>query len=175
MGLSIAFLFFISVFVISPVYAEKPGNGLSEQDISQLEKKIFVYRSKPPVIAPVKPDWAGSPGGPDGDDDSSDEYELLDKFAKWRDPNLPITYDINTNNSGLTKEQVGAEIQGGAEVWDSETDKELFSDSYDFDTNADWDGDAPDGNNELVFGNYPEYGVIAVTVIWGYFSGPPQN
>ena len=33
----------------------------------------------------------------------------------------------------------------------------------------------PDGRNELVFGNYSREGVIAITVIWGYFSGPPSR
>ena len=41
------------------------------------------------------------------------------------------------------------------------------------DYSSTWDDDSPDGRNELLFGNYSKSGVIAVTIIWGYFSGPP--
>jgi len=39
------------------------------------------------------------------------------------------------------------------------------------DYSASWDSDAPDGRNELLFGDYDQEGVIAVTIIWGYFRG----
>ncbi|UCD07610.1 MAG: matrixin family metalloprotease, partial [Candidatus Aenigmatarchaeota archaeon] len=45
--------------------------------------------------------------------------------------------------------------------------------SYSIDNGATWDDETPDGRNEMVFGDYPQSGVIAVTIIWGYFYGPP--
>ncbi|OGB73765.1 hypothetical protein A3K24_02970 [candidate division Kazan bacterium RIFCSPHIGHO2_01_FULL_44_14] len=34
---------------------------------------------------------------------------------------------------------------------------------------------APDGLNEVYFADVSESGAIAVTIVWGIFSGPPQN
>lgn len=89
---------------------------------------------------------------------------------------MPVHYVINPNNNyGLSEDFVTNAIVYGAEIWDMFTGAELFG-SYDMDYYADWDGDTgdlPDGRNELIFGDYGEEGVIAVTVAWGYFSGPP--
>lgn len=64
-------------------------------------------------------------------------------------------------------------IRDSALEWDTHTSPTLFG-SYAVDPTADWDSETPDGRNELSFGNYPQEGVIAVTVAWGYFSGPPS-
>jgi len=65
-------------------------------------------------------------------------------------------------------------IWAAASEWASHTHATLFS-SYVSDPTANWDSDTPDGRNEFSFGNYPDSNVIAVTVVWGYFSGPPQT
>ena len=54
------------------------------------------------------------------------------------------------------------------------TGADLFG-SYDVDYSSSWDSDAPDGRNELLFGDYEKDGVIAVTIVWGYFRGRPSN
>ncbi|MGB9718816.1 MAG: hypothetical protein ACP5PQ_05770 [Thermoproteota archaeon] len=61
-------------------------------------------------------------------------------------------------------------MRASAEEWDSHTSIELFASCL-VDRDADWDDDAPDGVNEIVFEYCPEPNVIAVTIIWGYFSG----
>jgi hypothetical protein len=33
---------------------------------------------------------------------------------------------------------------------------------------------APDGKNEILFGSIAEPGTVAVTIVWGIFSGPPS-
>ena len=73
-----------------------------------------------------------------------------------------------------TEEFVVDAMLEGALEWDNHTLTALFGE-YSIDPTADWDGDSPDGRNELVFGDYPVENVIGVTVIWGYFSGPPKN
>ena len=62
-------------------------------------------------------------------------------------------------------------IYSASEEWDNNTNLELFAD-YTVDYSADWDSSAPDGQNEMSFGAYSDSQVIAVTVIWGSFSGP---
>jgi len=65
-------------------------------------------------------------------------------------------------------------ILNSASEWDSYTLADLFGD-YAIDSTANWDSETPDGRNEFSFANYPESGVIGVTIAWGYFSGPPQT
>lgn len=101
-------------------------------------------------------------------------YAFLGKWVKWQ--KLPVSYAIDpTNPDGLSENFVTSAISAGAEEWDFWTSSELFNDAYDIIDNGSWDSDAPDGKNELLFGDYPEANVIAVTVIWGYFSGPPGS
>ena len=68
-------------------------------------------------------------------------------------------------------------ILTAAEEWDSWTSTNLFGD-HRVDSTANWDGwtgSIQDGRNEFSYDNYPQSGVIAVTVVWGYFSGPPST
>lgn len=99
--------------------------------------------------------------------------EFLGKGVKWKD--LPVNYVIDPDNpQGLSQEFITDAIYKAAEEWDAHTSAELFG-SYSIDHEASWDDTAPDGKNELLFGDYPEEGVIAVTVVWGYFQGPPKD
>jgi len=130
-----------------------------------LSKIVFTYREsfgKPP----------GTPGkGPPGGE--KEYYEFLGKGVKWKD--LPITYVINPDNPyGLSASFVVEAIYSAAEEWDEHTSAELFE-SYTLDYSAEVDWESPDYTNELVFGDYPEDGVIAVAIVWGYFYGPPKQ
>ena len=101
-------------------------------------------------------------------------YAFLDKWAKWQE--LPVDYVIDPNNpDGLTQDFVTSAISAGAEEWDAWTGSELFNDAYEVVYDGSWDSDTPDGRNEMVFGNYPQNGVIAVAIVWGYFTGPPSS
>lgn len=99
-------------------------------------------------------------------------YAFLGKGVKWQE--FPVGYAIDpANPDGLSETFVANAISAGAEQWDGWTSSELFNDAYSIIYDGTWDSDAPDGRNELLFGNYPQEGVIAVTAAWGYFSGPP--
>jgi len=126
-----------------------------------LEKAIFIHYRK----GFAKPPWAG--GGAKG----PKCYDLLGKGVEWK--SLPVSYFIDPDNqNGLTEAFITGAVYAGAEGWDEHTSTELFG-TYSVDYSSSWDSDAPDGRNELLFGDYPQEGVIAVTVVWGYFSGPP--
>lgn len=127
-----------------------------------LEKIVFIHYKK----GFAKPPWAG---GGDKSPKESKCYEFLGRGVKWSE--LPVNYVIHPDLEAV----VPGAIFTSAETWDAATGAELFSDSYVLDATATWDSDSPDGRNELLFGDYPQGGVIAVTVIWGYFSGPPQT
>lgn len=90
-------------------------------------------------------------------------YGVLSKGAKLKSTkDLTIHPDLDLSA-----------ILDSASEWDSNTSVALFG-GYASDAGADWDSEAPDGRNEFSLGNYPEPGVIAVAVVWGYFSGPPR-
>jgi hypothetical protein len=128
-----------------------------------LGKKIFIYEKE----GFAKPPGVGRPK-----DKPAEGYELLGKGVEWKE--LPVTYYIDpSNDNGLTTKFVTEAIYESAEEWDSHTGTELFNDNYYVIDDGSWDSDAPDGRNELVFGDYPVANVIAVTIIWGYFGGPP--
>lgn len=91
-------------------------------------------------------------------------YDLLSKGAKLKaTKTLHIHPDLDASA-----------IDNAAMEWDYYTGASLF-DGYITDESANWDSNSPDGRDEFSFGNYPEDGVIAVTVTWGYFSGPPRS
>ncbi len=129
-----------------------------------LERIVFIHYKK----GFAKPPWAG--GGKKPKEPAC--YDFLGKRVKWQE--LPADYVIDPDNpDGLTEDFVISAISAGAEEWDFHTSADLFG-TYSIDYESSWDSDAPDGRNELLFGDYPEEGVIAVAVVWGYFSGPPS-
>lgn len=152
----------ISAFapIIATAVAKKPG-----KEPTSKEKLVIVHYKK----GYAKPPWAGGAKPPK----ESDLYKLLGKGVEWK--TLPVNYVINPiNPDGMSPSFLVSAYESSAGEWDDHTSSELFG-SYSTDSSADWDGDVPDGRNEFVFGDYPESGVIAVTIIWGYFSGPPKT
>ncbi len=73
---------------------------------------------------------------------------LSNNMTKWEDA-----------SDGITGNSLGVNILGSG----SETADTLVADTT-----------APDGTNEVYFGDIAESGVIAVNTIWGIFSGPTK-
>ena len=80
---------------------------------------------------------------------------------------------INASGSGLNAVDVLNDFTASALTWDNETAATIFG-SFTLDNTANFDSIA-DSRNEISFGNYSQDGVIAVTRVWGYFSGKPQS
>ncbi len=132
---------------------------------SGLERIVFVHYARPGG----KPDKPGKP---------PKEAECNGFLgAKWKDlGETGLNYVVDPAYSGLTDDLVADAAYLGAEEWDSWTGAELFNDgSPTVVSNGSFDTDAPDGRNELVFAQYDEPGVIAVTIVWGYFRGRPSD
>jgi len=130
-----------------------------------LEKRVFIHYKK----GFGKPPSTPGQGSPPKEQDHSDHYKLLG--VKWK--TTPVSYVIDPDNpQGLTEAFIVSAVSGGAEEWDAHTTIELFNNAYVVVHDATFDTDAPDGRNEVLFGDYPKAGVIAVTVVWGYFGGP---
>jgi predicted Zn-dependent protease len=99
-------------------------------------------------------------------------YKLLG--VKWNA--FPVSYVINpSNNDGLSESFIADSIFASAEQWDAYTSKEIFNNVYSIDYSATFEDVSPDGKNEYVFSSYSQNNVIAITNVWGYFSGPKSS
>lgn len=84
-------------------------------------------------------------------------------FGKWS--STPIYYVINPSNSqGISQDLITSSIFASAETWDNVVSRNLFSDTYTIDSNA--NTGVYDGRNIIDFGSYNSPGVIAVTSVW---------
>lgn len=175
------FLISVTAAAMLPAPAIDKGKGKA----NGLEKIVFIHYKKGFAKPPCDNDGVCEPelgenpscadckngGGNGNGEEESTCYAFLG--AKWKD--LPVDYVIDPDNpDGLSQNFVTNAISAGAEEWGSHTSADLFG-SYTIDHSATWDDDSPDGRNEMVFGDYPQSGVIAVTIIWGYFRGRPSN
>lgn len=152
----LVFLFSFSSSFIAFAYL---GKESSSSQKGPLEKTVYIHYKKN-----LKKEGKGRK--------SNSCYGFLSKDAKWK--KLPTSIIINPENSdGLDGEFIKNAVIVAGEEWDGYVETELFSE-YELDDTADWDNDIPDRRNEISFGDYPQSNVIAVAVVWGYFSGSPQ-
>lgn len=109
----------------------------------------------------VKPDFPGKGGG------STACYGFISKGAK-----LIAIEDVfvNPDNSGMANLVVLNQTSNSLTEWDNYTSANIFG-STTIDYSANFDSVA-DGKNEISFGLYDNANVIAVTRVWGIFSGP---
>lgn len=168
----------------SSVIHESPNGDLALSP-SGLEKVVFIHYKKGyggfcnnngvcerdlgenPSCVDCKKDKDNGEEEPD----TSSCYAFLG--AKWKE--LPVNYVIDPDNpDGLAEEFVTNAMSLGAEEWDAHTTAGLFG-NHTINYSSSWDSDAPDGENELLFGDYEQDGVIAVAIIWGYFRGRSGN
>ncbi len=156
-------VFGLTGFVLTKSVSSKTPPGLNNRP--PLEKIVFIHYkrgAKPPGVGVGKPEK------------QSKCYGFLSNGLKWKV--LPVNYMIDPQNSdGLIESSVVSAINAGADEWDSHTDVGLFGGHSLIDDGSwdGWQGSVPDERNEFLFGDYPDDRVIAVTVIWGYFSVPP--
>ncbi len=151
---------FLGLFFALFAYA-LPGNG--NDDKGPLSKITFIHYKK--GFAPAKP--PGTPGGGKG---GSVCYGFLASGAKWK---TPENYLVNPTSSGLNETFVFNSVNFGTSEWETYGGNIFESGSIDY--TAYYSENSMDGNNTVSFGSYSEPGVIAVTNVWGYFSGPPKT
>jgi len=116
----------------------------------------------------AKPPWAV---GPDKTKDDDGDYTYLSKGAKWR---TLEDFVVNPSNSqGLPADFVVENVAAGMDEWETYGGA-IFGQLY-VDYSASFNNGDLDGVNSVSFGQYDEAGVIAVTNVWGYFTGPPKS
>ena len=94
--------------------------------------------------------------------------------VQWDTATLPVKVEVNTAGSGLVAMSVISAINTAAEEWDDGAYSgwggvvpNLFEVStVSVTTTFDWIDPLMDGKNTILWGNYPQAGVIAVTITW---------
>lgn len=154
----------LAACLISSMILSLGPAAIASSDDRGPKEKVTIIHYKDGTVKPVKPGGGGNTA----------LYSLLGKGVQWK--SLPVTYYINpTNKDGLSSTFVTTAISSAAETWDASTSAELFG-AYAVDTTATYDGNGNgDGRNEMVFGSLSDSNIIAVTTIWGYFSGAVQT
>jgi len=132
-----------------------------------------------PKKGAAKPDGVGKPVKPPKDE-TSNCWEPLARGAVWKSVEPWLVDPANT--AGLDEAYVFARLVGDVDKWEDATDGKMdgvaAADIFGAASLASGvmaDSDAPDGLNEVLFGDLEQPGVIAVTIVWGIFGGPPKG
>jgi hypothetical protein len=121
-----------------------------------IEKRVFIHRAKPDN--PGKPD---KPPKGDGGGGGKEWYKY--SGIHWASSDLAVSYIVDLDGSGLESDPAINIIVSSFEVWDVETETEIFGSASQGDTVA----GVRDDINGISFGQ-DEPGIIAVTSIWYY-------
>lgn len=88
-------------------------------------------------------------------------YKLMG--VQWS--SFPVNYTINpANTQGLSESFIVTSLSTGAKTWDTATSRELFNNNYTVDYSAKYG--IQDFKNSIVFGDYDDNNVIAITSVW---------
>lgn len=112
-------------------------------------------------------DCSGNGGG---EPDASNCYGFLSKGAKWRTIEPYIVNPANTR--GLRGTFVTANIADDISKWETAAGVNILGGEITGLVNG-ADLQSPDNKNEVYFADIDSNGAIAITIVWGYFYGPP--
>lgn len=142
--------------------------GVAKDKGRTVQGYAFVHRRD----AEAKGGKKGKPGGGGGGGSSCFAY--LANGAKWRNAEDWI---VNTGNShGLTRDQVLDTLSASVTAWETAAgNPEIFRGGSTVTDTLVADTLSTDGVNEVYFGEIDDPGVIAVTIVWGIFRGPPSS
>lgn len=127
-----------------------------------------------------KKDFTHKPNhNPPGGNGTSQCFSFLSQGAKWKTIESWLVNPANTR--GLASEFVFSNLSSNIAKWEDGADGVLGNGvSIDILGNGAVTNDvlvadtvSPDNQNEVFFANISSPGAIAVTIVWGIFSGPP--
>lgn len=153
---------FFSIIVIICLFSAIAIAATENKDNEKgpLEKITFIHYkknfAKPAELAKSKP---------------INCYGYLAAGAKWK---TTEPYLVNpTNFDGLSESFVQTTVDAGVAKWEVYGGNIFGASSISY--TADYNNGNLDGLNTVSFGTYDNPNVIAVTNVWGYFSGAPKT
>lgn len=119
---------------------------------------------------------SGGPGGGGGGDTTGDDskcFTFLAKGAKWKGEAEP--WIVNPFNiRGLTESEILTRLSSDINQWEDAAGTDILGVGTSSTTDIlVADTISPDDKNEVYFADVDSPGAIAVTIVWGHFSGPP--
>lgn len=111
----------------------------------------------------------GGSGGPNGGGSSC--FAFISKGAKWKTVEPWVVNTANTH--GLSQSFVFDSLTADIGKWETESSADILGDGTTTASTLVADEVSPDNVNEVYFGDIAGEGVIAVTIVWGIFNGPP--
>ncbi len=114
----------------------------------------------------------GSNSGKKPGGGASSCYAFLANGARWKTTEGYVVDPTNTR--GLDGTTVSSLLAQAAETWDGQVIFNVFNPEVTGVVDG-ADNAAPDGKNEFLFADVSGQGAIAVTIVWGVFSGPTFN
>lgn len=100
-------------------------------------------------------------------------FSFLSSGAKWK---TLENYLVDPNNSvRLDQNFVRTNIAGDIQEWENAVGRNIFGPEVPGIVNRGSIGNSMNGQNEVIFGSIASPGAIAVTYVWGIFSGPPSR
>ncbi len=121
----------------------------------------------------------GRPPGTPGGGKKTDEgyYSYIARGAKWRTlEDVRLNTTAEENLGGALDSVIVDAVKAGMDVWETAggSDTAIFG-GLSRDSSITYDDGAYRGYNTISFGPYGDPQVIAVTTVWGYFSGPASQ
>ncbi len=100
-------------------------------------------------------------------------YSFFATGAKWK---VKENWLVNpTNSEGLTDVFILNNLAADIQKWETAARKDIFGAGTITTQVLLADSTAPDGKNEVYFADVADRNAIAVTIVWGVFSGPTYN
>lgn len=132
-----------------------------------LERVVFIHYRRGHGKPDEPPGKKPPTGGPSC-------YGFIARGAKWKA--LPVEFYVGCNGSGLPKGFLGSAFAAAASAWDDATSAGLFNTNTPIvETDLVIDPDVPNGDNEVAFQDLSAVHAIAITYVWGWFSGPADQ
>ncbi len=129
-------------------------------------KLVEGYKFVHGVAAPVAGGGGSKPAKP------SPLYTFLASGAKWK---TVEPFVVNgANGHSVAASAILDAMSKGVATWEASAGKDILGGGTLTDSTLVADETAPDGVNEVYFGTL-DSGTVAVTIVWGNFSGPPAS
>lgn len=114
-----------------------------------------------------------NPGGGKGNGGGESCYAYLANGAKWKSVE---SYRIDPSNAvGLLATTVESIVASSLEKWDVAAESNIFGNQESGTVDKSSIGQSTNNKNEVAFGTIDSPGAIAVTYVWGIFSGSPNG